>query len=83
MTENDMPTWTSLVYKSAAAVDDLTGPDKNTRCESPRHPFGQPKPEAEWVEMLWYPEGDKSVARCWKTCENCHVAMAASAERNR
>lgn len=73
--------WHSLVYQPANELDGLTGPDTNTRCESPAHKFGEFKPPAEWIEMLWYPKGDKTVARCWKTCEQCHVGMAQSAER--
>lgn len=72
--------WTSLVYQSTDPVDGLTGPDTNTRCESPRHKFGESKPPAEWVELLWYPTTTQRAARCWKTCEECHVGMAQLAE---
>jgi hypothetical protein len=73
--------WHSLVYVPGNDLDGLSGPDQNTRCETPRHPFGEPKPPAGWVELLWYPGGDRTVARCWKTCEDCHIGMASTAER--
>lgn len=72
--------WHSLVYNSGDDLGGLAGPDTNTRCETPRHKFGEFKPPAEWLELLWYPHGDKTVARAWKTCEACHVAMAQRAE---
>jgi hypothetical protein len=75
--------WMSLVYQPGNDLDGLTGPDQNTRCETPRHKFGEFKPPAEWLELLWYPHGDRTVARAWKTCEACHVAMAEGAERTR
>lgn len=72
--------WLSLVYQSTDPMDGLTGPDANTRCESPRHRFGSARPLAGWIEMLWFPHSDRRVSRCWKTCEDCHVEMAKSAE---
>lgn len=74
-------TWNSFAYLSEDEVDGLTGPDQHTRCESPRHKFGEVKPPAAWVEMLWYPKRGFTAARCWKTCEDCHVAMVRSAEK--
>lgn len=75
-------TWASLAYDPAGPVDDYAGPDKNDRCETPRHPYGAVKPRAAWVEMLWNPT-TRVVTRCWKACEDCHVLMAASAEKHR
>lgn len=74
--------WHSLVYQPDGDLGDFAGPDQNNRCESPRHRFGEFKPPAEWVELLWYPTTSKIVARCWKTCEACHVAMAQVGERS-
>ena len=71
--------WHSMAYDPDNDLDGLTGPDANTRCEAPRHGFGTVKPPARWLELLWYPNGNKTVARAWKTCEECHVAMAATA----
>jgi hypothetical protein len=73
--------WQSLVYNPHDTVGDLAGPDLHNRCETPRHRFGDSKPLAGWLEMLWYPHGDKTVARAWKTCEECHVLMSATAEK--
>lgn len=81
MSQIDGLIWLSLIYVPGNDLDGLAGPDQNTRCETPRHPFGEPKPPARWVELLWYPDGDRTVARCWKTCEDCHVAMADTAEK--
>jgi hypothetical protein len=81
MSQLDGLVWQSLVYVHDSALDGLAGPDTNTRCETPRHQFGEAKPPAGWVELLWYPKGDKTVVRCWKTCEDCHVDMAKGAER--
>lgn len=73
--------WHSLVYVPYDPVAGFAGPDTNTRCEAPLHRFGDHKPQAGWLEMLWYPNGDKTVARAWKTCEECHVMMSATAEK--
>lgn len=73
--------WHSLAYDPYDSVAEFAGPDQNTRCEAPRHRFGDYKPMAAWVELLWYPKTTKTVARSWKTCEECHVAMATAAER--
>lgn len=70
--------WKSMLYQPDTPIG--AGPDTNVRCESPRHRFGEFKPPAEWLEMMWYP-GEETVARAWKTCEACHVAMAAAVER--
>jgi hypothetical protein len=75
-------TWTSLAYDPQNQLDGIAGPDTNVRCETPRHRFGEVKPQAAWLEILWYPEGDRSVARAWKTCEDCHVRMANTAEHS-
>jgi hypothetical protein len=75
-------TWNSFVYQPTHPVDGFTGPDRETRCEAPRHRIGDRRPPAAWLELLWYPER-LTVARSWKTCDDCHVGMAASAERAR
>lgn len=72
--------WHSLVYTPHNTLDGLTGQDRNIWCEAPRHTFGDHKPQASWLELMWYPQGDKTVARAWKTCEECHVGMAQLAE---
>jgi len=72
--------WMSLVYQPDDPIDALTGPDKHAACETPRHKLEAFKPPAEWIELLWYPHTTKIVARCWKTCEACHVGMARTAE---
>lgn len=74
-------TWNSFAYVHDDELNGYAGPDKNTHCESPRHQFGEAKPQAVWIEMLWYPKRGFTAVRCWKTCENCHVDMAHLAEK--
>lgn len=79
VTELEGMVWKSMLYEPDDVID-YAGPDRNLRCESPRHKLGEFRPPAEWLEMWWRPEA-QTVARAWKTCEACHVAMAAVAER--
>lgn len=63
--------WHSLPYRPAERIS-LKVPDLNDRCETTAHPFGQPRPRATWVELLMAAGSDGHVARCWKTCTDCH-----------
>jgi hypothetical protein len=64
--------WHSLPYRPADRID-LRVPDLNDRCETTRHPFGNARPRAEWIELLMWPATDGHVSRCWKTCAECHT----------